>query len=59
MKGETGYILTITDFHPIAAAWKDTRHLEIITPGLRQQVSPTIIKSWAGINITYKLTANQ
>jgi hypothetical protein len=56
---EAGHVLTIREFHPITAKWKDSTHLEVITPGLRQQNPNELAAfppkaSWKDISITYR-----
>jgi hypothetical protein len=55
-EGETGYVMTIGEFHPITARWLDATHLEISTPGLQNQRSAalTMRENWSGISISYK-----
>jgi hypothetical protein len=58
-RGEIGHVMTIRDFHPITARWTDSRQLEVITPGLKQQNPDESAafppkSNWKDVSISYK-----
>ena len=58
-RGEPGYVMTIREFHPISAVWKDSTHLEVSSPGLKgrgadELTSDPPATSWRGIAISYR-----